>query len=112
MVHIVSLFQIVLPQLQPLTDQQLLDFYNLRQSSQQAEDALSQGMDKLQQTLALSIAADQMSGESFGCQMASALEKLEALESFVSQVMHQIPIMVFAISLISVGDLMKLHIQH
>ncbi|KAB2617211.1 transcription factor TGA7 [Pyrus ussuriensis x Pyrus communis] len=60
----------------------------LNQSSQQAEDALSQGMDKLQQILALSIAADQMSGESFGCQMTSALEKLEALESFVSQADH------------------------
>ncbi|KAM1013958.1 hypothetical protein ACFX2C_044021 [Malus domestica] len=83
-----ELLNIVLPQLQPMTDQQLLDFCNLRQSSQQAEDALSQGMDKLQQSLALSIAADQMSGESFGSQMASALEKLEALESFVSQVDH------------------------
>ncbi|KAM1180448.1 hypothetical protein ACFX13_019865 [Malus domestica] len=87
-----ELLNIVLPQLQPLTDQQLLDFCNLRQSSQQAEDALSQGMDKLQQALqqalALSIAADQMSGESFGCQMASALEKLEALESFLSQADH------------------------
>ncbi|XP_068314153.1 transcription factor TGA7-like [Pyrus communis] len=83
-----ELLNIVLPQLQPLTDQQLLDFCNLRLSSQQAEDALSQGMDKLQQTLALSIAADQMSGESFGSQMASALEKLEALENFVSQADH------------------------
>ncbi|XP_009367342.2 transcription factor TGA7 [Pyrus x bretschneideri] len=82
-----ELLNIVLPQLQPLTDQQLLDFYNLQQSSQQAEDALSQGMDKLQQTLALSIAADQMS-EGIGCQMTSALEKLEALESFVSQADH------------------------
>lgn len=95
MLLIVSFIQIVLPQLQPLTDQQLLDFCNLRLSSQQAEDALSQGMDKLQQTLALSIAADQMSGESFGSQMASALEKLEALENFVSQVIHQIPIIIF-----------------
>ena len=33
-------------QLEPLTDQQLADVCNLRQSSQQAEDALPQGIDK------------------------------------------------------------------
>lgn len=40
-----------MPQLEPLTEQQLIDVCNLRQSSQQAEDALQQGIDKLQQSL-------------------------------------------------------------
>ncbi|ONI34965.1 hypothetical protein PRUPE_1G508100 [Prunus persica] len=80
-----ELLNIVLPQLQPLDEPQLVDFYNLRQSSQQAEDALTQGMEKLQQNLALTIAGDQISGEIYGSQMATALEKLEALETFVGQ---------------------------
>lgn len=71
---------------EPLTDQQLLDVCNLRQSSQQAEDALSQGMDKLQQTLAQSIVTDPVSSGNYRSQMAEAVEKLDALESFVNQV--------------------------
>jgi transcription factor TGA len=72
-------------QLEPLTDQQLVDVCNLRQSSQQAEDALTQGIDKLQQTLSQSIAVDVMGVGGYG-QMADAREKLEALEGFVNQV--------------------------
>ncbi|KAL6179782.1 hypothetical protein ACLB2K_046453 [Fragaria x ananassa] len=84
-----ELLNILESQLEPLTDPQLVDFHNLKQSSQQAEDALSQGMDKLQQTLAKTLEADQiLSGETYGSQMAAAIEKFEALESFVSQADH------------------------
>lgn len=84
-----ELLNILEPQIEPLTEPQRLDFYNLRQSSQQAEDALSQGMDKLQQTLAKTLEPDQiLSGESYGSQMAVALEKFEALEIFLSQADH------------------------
>eukprot|EP00249_Psilotum_nudum_P010926 c22852_g2_i1 orf=764-1939(+) len=38
----------LIPQVEPLTEQQLLGICNLQQSCQQAEDALSQGMDNLQ----------------------------------------------------------------
>lgn len=75
-----------MPHFEPLTDQQLLDVCNLRQSSQQAEDALSQGMDKLQQTLAQSIVTDPVGAGNYRSQMAEAVEKLDALESFVNQV--------------------------
>lgn len=88
---IFCMLQILESQLEPLTEPQRLDFFNLRQSSQQAEDALSQGMDKLQQTLAKTLEPDQiLCGESYGSQMADALEKFEALESFVSQVTYPI----------------------
>ncbi|KAK6940108.1 Transcription factor TGA like domain, partial [Dillenia turbinata] len=80
-----ELLNVLMPQLEPLTDQQLLDVCNLRLSSQQAEDALTQGMDKLQQSLAQSVATD--SGN-YGSQMAAAMEKLEALEGFVNQADH------------------------
>ncbi|KAI8525996.1 hypothetical protein RHMOL_Rhmol13G0274100 [Rhododendron molle] len=43
-------------QLEPLTEQQLLGITSLQQSSQQAEDALSQGMEALQQSLAETLA--------------------------------------------------------
>ncbi|KAI4386462.1 hypothetical protein MLD38_004393 [Melastoma candidum] len=41
-------------QLEPLTEQQVMGICNLQQSSQQAEDALSQGMEALQQSLGCS----------------------------------------------------------
>ncbi|GFZ16111.1 bZIP transcription factor family protein [Actinidia rufa] len=47
-----ELLKILENQLEPLTDQQLMGICNLQQSSQQAEDALSQGMEALQQSLA------------------------------------------------------------
>ncbi|KAA8538019.1 hypothetical protein F0562_027401 [Nyssa sinensis] len=83
-----ELVNVLMPQLEPLTDHQLLGVCNLRLSSQQAEDALSQGMDKLQQTLAQTITADPTDAGGYSSQMTSALEILEALESFVSQADH------------------------
>ncbi|KAB2021234.1 hypothetical protein ES319_D07G125500v1 [Gossypium barbadense] len=43
-----ELMKILGNHLEPLTDQQLISICNLQQSSQQAEDALSQGMEALQ----------------------------------------------------------------
>ncbi|KAL4388545.1 hypothetical protein GQ457_09G026160 [Hibiscus cannabinus] len=43
---------LLISQLEPLTEQQLVGIDNLQQSSQPAEDALSQGMEALQQSLA------------------------------------------------------------
>ena len=83
-----ELLNVLMPHFEPLTDQQLLDVCNLRQSSQQAEDALSQGMDKLQQTLAQSIVTDPVGAGNYRSQMAEAVEKLDALESFVNQADH------------------------
>ena len=48
--------QLLVIQLEPLTEQQLVGIYNLQQSSQQAEDALSHGMEALQQSLAETLA--------------------------------------------------------
>lgn len=79
--------QVLGPLIEPLTEKQRLDIYNLGQSCQQAEDALSQGMDKLRQTLADSVAAGQFMEGTYIPQMTSAMEKLEALVSFVNQVM-------------------------
>uniref|UniRef100_A0A165YD79 BZIP domain-containing protein n=1 Tax=Daucus carota subsp. sativus TaxID=79200 RepID=A0A165YD79_DAUCS len=79
-------------QLEPLTEQQLAGIYNLQQSSQQAEDALSQGMEALQQSLSETLAngSSSTSGSSgnvanYMGQMAMAMGKLGTLESFLRQ---------------------------
>ncbi|KAK8507694.1 hypothetical protein V6N12_067027 [Hibiscus sabdariffa] len=82
-----EILNVVVPQIEPLTDQQHLEVCNLRQSSQQAEDALSQGVDKLQQSLAEDVASDLCSGN-YRPQMVAAMDKLEGLENFVSQADH------------------------
>ncbi|XP_062007063.1 transcription factor TGA4-like isoform X1 [Rosa rugosa] len=83
-----ELLKVLLPQLYPLAEQQHLDVSSLRQSCQQAEDALSQGMDKLQFTLAQTVAADPLGEGIYVPHMAIAMEKLEALVSFVNQADH------------------------
>ncbi|KAL5075733.1 hypothetical protein RYX36_014717 [Vicia faba] len=83
-----ELLKILGPMIEPLTEQQRLDIDNLGQSCQQAEDALSQGMEKLRQTLADSVAAGQFMEGTYVPQMASAMERLKALVSFVNQADH------------------------
>ncbi|KAF3679441.1 Transcription factor TGA7 [Capsicum annuum] len=79
---------VVMPQLEPLTDQQIIKVCNLRHCCQQAEDALTQGMDKLHQTLAQSILNMNTGAGNYASQMVSSMENLEALESFVNQADH------------------------
>ncbi|KAK7314147.1 hypothetical protein VNO77_39359 [Canavalia gladiata] len=87
-----ELLKLLINQLEPLTEQQLMGITNLQQSSQQAEDALSQGMEALQQSLAetLSTGAPASSGSSgnvanYMGQMAMAMGKLGTLEGFIRQ---------------------------
>ncbi|ONK67058.1 uncharacterized protein A4U43_C06F15230 [Asparagus officinalis] len=87
-----ELLKILAGQLEPLTDQQLMGICNLQQSSQQAEDALSQGMEALQQSLldTLAAAAPRQSAGSdnvanYMDQMAVAMGKLGTLENFLRQ---------------------------
>ncbi|KAH0841420.1 hypothetical protein HID58_092251 [Brassica napus] len=79
---------VLLPHFDVMTDQQILDVCNLRQSCQQAEDALSQGMEKLQHTLADCVAGGRLGEGSYIPQVNSAMERLEALVSFVNQADH------------------------
>ncbi|KNA12781.1 hypothetical protein SOVF_122780 [Spinacia oleracea] len=83
-----ELLNILMPQLEPLSNQQMEDIGKLRYASRQAEDALSRGVDKLQQTLNQIMFTDPLGVEMYGIQMASALEKLEAIEGFVNQADH------------------------
>ncbi|KAE8692810.1 Lysyl-tRNA synthetase 1 isoform 1 [Hibiscus syriacus] len=76
--------EVVMPHIEPLTDQQQLEVCQLRHSSQQAEDALSQGIDKLQHKLVQNVASDSSWGN-YRAQMAVATDVLEAVEGFVNQ---------------------------
>ncbi|XP_024536796.1 transcription factor TGA2.3 isoform X2 [Selaginella moellendorffii] len=84
-----ELLKILIPQLEPLTEQQLMGICNLQQSSQQAEDALSQGMEALQQSLSDTLASGSLGASSnvanYMGQMAMAMGKLGTLENFVRQ---------------------------
>ncbi|XP_024025514.1 transcription factor PERIANTHIA [Morus notabilis] len=77
--------------LEPLTDQQLMGICNLQQSSQQAEDALSQGMEALQQSLVETLSSTTLGPAGSGNvadymgQMAIAMGKLATLENFLYQ---------------------------
>ncbi|KAG0613828.1 hypothetical protein M758_6G132300 [Ceratodon purpureus] len=84
-----ELLKILIPQIEPLTEQQVVNICNLQQSSQQAEDALSQGMEALQQSLADTLSAGSLGSSpnvaNYMGQMAMAMGKLGSLETFVRQ---------------------------
>nr|XP_043617123.1 transcription factor TGA1-like isoform X2 [Erigeron canadensis] len=78
-----DLLKVLVPRLD-LLDGQSHDLYNLIQACQQAEDSLSQGMEKLQQTLAEAVAFGQaLEGGSY--EMNNAMSKLDELLRLVLQ---------------------------
>ncbi|XP_073152666.1 transcription factor TGA9-like [Henckelia pumila] len=78
-----DLIKMLIPQLDPLTEQQLVGICGLQQSSQQAEDALTQGLDQLHQSLLQTIANSSLNDSM--PHMVIALSKLANLEGFVRQ---------------------------
>ncbi|XP_047941561.1 transcription factor TGA9-like isoform X2 [Salvia hispanica] len=78
-----DLIKMLIPQLDPLTEQQFMGICSLQHSSQQAEEALSQGLDQLQQSLVDTIANGSVNDSMH--HMAVALGKLANLEGFVRQ---------------------------
>ncbi|RWW85021.1 hypothetical protein BHE74_00006333 [Ensete ventricosum] len=78
--------QMVVAQLDPLTEQQFMGICNLQQSSQQVEEALSQGLEQLHHSLADAIAGGFLgNGVADGSYMVIALGKLDNLEGLVRQ---------------------------
>ncbi|XP_043690985.1 bZIP transcription factor TGA10-like isoform X2 [Telopea speciosissima] len=84
-----ELIKIILNHIEPLTEQQILGICGLQQSTQEAEEALTQGLEALHQSLSDTIASDALSSPSnmanYMGQMASAMNKLSTLEGFVRQ---------------------------
>ncbi|GFQ06884.1 transcription factor tga1 [Phtheirospermum japonicum] len=83
-----EILKVLLPHLEPLTEQQHLDVCNLAQSCQQAEDALSQGMEKLHIILAETIAGRKLGEDNYVPHIRAAMDKLDALVRFVGQADH------------------------
>ncbi|KAL6841444.1 hypothetical protein ACP4OV_028962 [Aristida adscensionis] len=90
-----GLLKLLASHLEPLTDQQLASICNLQQSSEEAEKALSQGVETLQQSVAETLASGFLcpasSSSSSGnvadrnCQMAVAIGKLGTLENYLQE---------------------------
>ncbi|AQK46480.1 Transcription factor TGA4 [Zea mays] len=86
-----EVLKILSPQLEPLAEAQRMLVGGLQHTSAQAEDALSQGMEKLQQNLAETLTAE---ADPFGppdpymLQMATAVGILKELVNFVTQADH------------------------
>ncbi|XP_008661360.1 transcription factor TGAL6 isoform X4 [Zea mays] len=87
-----DLLKVLEPQLSPLMDHQASEVRKLQNTARQLEDALSQGMSKLQQTLVdtlmtVDVSPDGAGGGYAGQQMACAVGKLADLVDFVDKVM-------------------------
>ncbi|PWA61322.1 basic-leucine zipper domain, Transcription factor TGA like domain protein [Artemisia annua] len=80
-----EILYILMPQFEPLTDAQIVNLSKLRHTCRQAEDALTQGIDKLHQTLAQSLAINMGGGGNYDTYMSATIEGLEALENFLNQ---------------------------
>ncbi|CAL5207640.1 unnamed protein product [Lathyrus oleraceus] len=84
-----ELIKIIASQIEPLTEHQILGICGLQQSTQEAEEALSQGLDALNHSLSDTITSDSLSHPpnmaNYMGQMALAMNKLSTLESFVRQ---------------------------
>ncbi|KAL5976020.1 bZIP transcription factor tga10 [Asimina triloba] len=80
---------ITISHIEPLTEQQLLGICGLQQSTQEAEEALTQGLEALNQSLSDTVASDALNYPSnmanYMGQMAVAVNKLSTLEGFVRQ---------------------------
>ena len=76
--------------IEALTEQQILGICGLQQTTQEAEEALSQGLEALHQSLSDTISSDSLSCPpnmaNYMGQMAVAMNKLSTLEGFVRQV--------------------------
>ncbi|XWS56213.1 hypothetical protein CRYUN_Cryun09bG0066800 [Craigia yunnanensis] len=88
-----ELIKVMLNQNEPLTEQQIMGICALQQSTQEAEENLSQGLEALNQSL-----SDIITSYSLSCppnmtnymgQMAIAMNKLSTVEGFVRQADNQ-----------------------
>ncbi|KAG8068498.1 hypothetical protein GUJ93_ZPchr0005g15371 [Zizania palustris] len=84
-----EILKMLIPQLDPLTEQQLLGMCSLQQSSEQTEEALAQGLQQQHQSLADAVGGGPLNDgtdvANYTGLMTLALGRLENLESFYRQ---------------------------
>ncbi|KAH6819408.1 bZIP transcription factor family protein [Perilla frutescens var. frutescens] len=84
-----ELIKVILSAIEPLTEQQMVGIYGLQQSTHEAEEALSHGLEALNQSLSETITSDCLTVppnmNTYMAQMSIAINKLSTLEGFVRQ---------------------------
>ncbi|XP_057743954.1 bZIP transcription factor TGA10-like isoform X2 [Arachis stenosperma] len=84
-----ELIKVIMGQIEPLTEQQILGICGLQQTTREAEEALSQGLEALNQSLTETITSDSLSSPpnmvNYMGQMAVAMSKLSTIEGFLRQ---------------------------
>ncbi|KAF0903074.1 hypothetical protein E2562_024055 [Oryza meyeriana var. granulata] len=84
-----EVIKMLLTHVEPLTEQQIVGVYGLQQSALETEEALTQGLDALYQSLSDTVVSDALSCPAnvanYMGQMAVAMNKLSTLEGFVRQ---------------------------
>lgn len=84
-----EVIKMLLSHAEPLTEQQIVGVCGLQQSALETEEALSQGLEALYQSLSDTVVSDALSCPSnvanYMGQMAAAMNKLSTLEGFVRQ---------------------------
>ncbi|CAM0951998.1 unnamed protein product [Alopecurus aequalis] len=84
-----EVIKMLLGHVEPLTEQQIVGVYGLQQSALETEEALSQGLDALYQSLSDTVISDALSCTpnvaNYMGQMGLAIHKLSTLEGFVRQ---------------------------
>jgi len=82
--------QVMLKHVEPLSEGQILGIYNLQQSVQEREEALSHSMEATQQSISDTIAAPDVAPATFMGHMSIAMNKVASMEGFVMQVTYVI----------------------
>ncbi|KAF0909780.1 hypothetical protein E2562_000103 [Oryza meyeriana var. granulata] len=79
--------KVMLKQVEPMSEGQLMSIYELQQSAKGTEDALSHAMDTLQQSLSDTVAAPDVAAAAGGFMghMSLAMNKIAAMEDIVRQ---------------------------
>ncbi|XP_073145347.1 transcription factor TGA2.3-like isoform X2 [Henckelia pumila] len=86
-----NILKIIRQQIKPLVEQQFVDICNLQQCCQEAEDALSQGVEALQQSVAGTLFSHSLDSctsakiADYMGQMSTAMTNLASLEDFLYQ---------------------------
>ncbi|KAL6863764.1 hypothetical protein ACP4OV_016667 [Aristida adscensionis] len=80
-----EVIKVMVKHVEPLSEGQILGIYNLQQSVEEREEALSQGMQAIQHSIADIVASPDVAADTFMGHMSLAMNKAASLETFVRQ---------------------------
>ncbi|TVU11137.1 hypothetical protein EJB05_44704 [Eragrostis curvula] len=80
-----EVIKVMLKHVEPLSEGQILGIYNLQQSLQEREEALSHGIDAIQQNISDIVAAPDVAPATFMGHMSLAMNKVASMEGLVRQ---------------------------